>query len=198
MSVLEIAESRPGTDSAVGGDGAWTTLQLVPLKFSISSAEPVPPTAQTSVAETAVTALSLPSVAGVVWMLQDVPLIVLDQRRTHVLVVDDAEAETDGPDVVAGHGADARELGDRRTRRGGRGDHGPARPVEVLGHRRHVSGARVLKADGPDVGGRDRPRPRSDRPVTVGLVTSWKLPEGGVADWTTVTVIGRPKCCRHS
>jgi hypothetical protein len=34
----------------------------------------VPPTAQTSVGEMAVTALSEPAVAGVVWMLQDVPL----------------------------------------------------------------------------------------------------------------------------
>ena len=34
----------------------------------------MPPTAQTSVGEMAVTALSEPPVAGVVWMLQDVPL----------------------------------------------------------------------------------------------------------------------------
>ena len=74
MSVLETAEIPPKDGSAVPGDGAWTTLQLVPLKFSMRSAEPVPPTAQTSVGEMAVTALSVPPVAGVVWMLQDVPL----------------------------------------------------------------------------------------------------------------------------
>jgi hypothetical protein len=74
MSVLEIAEIPPRDGSFVRGDGAWTMLQVVPLKFSIKSAEPVPPTAQTSLAETAVTAFSLPAVAGVVWMLQDVPL----------------------------------------------------------------------------------------------------------------------------
>src|SRR5271165_2097594 len=74
MSVAEIAEIAPKDGLSVPGDGTWTTLQLVPLKFSTRSAEPVPPTAQTSVGEMAVTALSLPPVAGVVWMLQDVPL----------------------------------------------------------------------------------------------------------------------------
>jgi len=51
-----------------------TMLQLAPLKFSTRSVEPVPPTAQTSMGEMAVTALSEPPVAGVVWMLQDAPL----------------------------------------------------------------------------------------------------------------------------
>jgi len=46
------------------------------LKFSTRSPEPEPPTAQTSVGEMAVTALSVPppEIVGVVWMLQDVPL----------------------------------------------------------------------------------------------------------------------------
>jgi hypothetical protein len=73
MSVLETAEIPPKDGRAVGGDGTWTMFQLVPLKFSTRSAEPVPPTIETSVGEMAVTALSEPPVAGVVWMLQDVP-----------------------------------------------------------------------------------------------------------------------------
>ncbi len=57
--------------------GAVTVLQVVPLKFSMRSPELSPPTAQTSVVEMAVTALSVaapPAIVGVVWMLQDVPL----------------------------------------------------------------------------------------------------------------------------
>ena len=84
MSVLETAEIPPKDGSAVGGDGAWTMLQVVPLKFSIKSAEPVPPTAQTSVAETAVTALSLPAGRGRCLDAPGCAVIVLDQRRTHV------------------------------------------------------------------------------------------------------------------
>ena len=165
MSVLETAEIPLKDGWAVGGDGAWTILQLVPLKFSIRSAEPVPPTAQTSVGEMAVTALSVPAVAGFVWMLQDVPL----KCSTSGVLTDhpaavDTEADTDGPDVVTGHGAYAGELGDRRTRRGGRGDHRPARAVEDLGQRPHVSGARALRADGEDVGGRYRRDRAQGRP----------------------------------
>ena len=65
-----------------------TTLQVVPLKFSMSSPPlplPSPPTAQTSVGEMAATeanspppevSLPLPLAAsvGVVWTLQEVPL----------------------------------------------------------------------------------------------------------------------------
>ncbi len=72
MSVLEIAEIPDKL--ALPPNGGWTTDQLVPLKFSISSALPVPTTAHTSVGEMAVTALSKPDPAGCVWMLQDVPL----------------------------------------------------------------------------------------------------------------------------
>ncbi len=111
----------------------------MPLKFSMRSAElPRPPTAQTSVGEMAVTALScaLP-VAGVVWTLQDVPLKcstsgdsrtaaetlrLLPTAQTSLLdkALTPVNSATDAP-------------------AGGRGDHGPARPVEVLDQRRHVS-----------------------------------------------------------
>ena len=52
-----------------------TTLQLVPLKCSMSWLLAAPPTAQTSVGETTATELSPPAgQRGVVWILQDVPL----------------------------------------------------------------------------------------------------------------------------
>ncbi len=74
-------------------------------------------------------------------------------------------AIADGPDGVAGRGADGVECLESRPRRVGRGDLGPARPVEVLGQRRRAG---ALEADGPDVGRRDRRdgvegRPRDGR-----------------------------------
>src|SRR5271165_913888 len=86
MSVLEIAEMLKRSPEV--GDGDVTTLQVVPLKFSMSSPPlplPRPPTAQTSVGEMAATAANSPPPAvslplplagrvGVVWTLQDVPL----------------------------------------------------------------------------------------------------------------------------
>ena len=108
MSVLETAEmlsklavSSPLTDI----DGAVTTLQLVPLKCSMRSASPVVPvvpTAQTSVGEMAVTDLSVPADAGVVWMLQDVPL----KNSTSG---DAGAVAAHGPDGVTGRGAYAVE-----------------------------------------------------------------------------------------
>ena len=157
MSVLETAEMPV---NAPWADGAWTTLQLVPLKFSMSWPRPVPvpvlPTAQTSVEEMAVTALSVaapPAIVGVVWMLQDVPL----KNSTSGAA---GAVSAHGPDGVLGQGAHARKraTADRR-----RGDHRPARAVEVLDQRT----GRVA-TDGPDVGGRYRRdraevRPRDGR-----------------------------------
>src|SRR5271157_1503227 len=89
MSVLETAEMALKEALMEPSDpGAWTTFQLVPLKFSMRLPPlplPRPPTAQTSVDEMAVTALNSPPPAvslllpffgsvGVVWTLQDVPL----------------------------------------------------------------------------------------------------------------------------
>ncbi len=122
----------------------------------------VPPTAQTSVGEMAVTALSEPpppEIVGVVWTLQDVPLknstsgpLVLSPTAQTALL-DNALTPLSAP------------AADR-----GRGDLGPARPVEVLDQR---SGRSLLPTAQMSVGETAETALKFD-PVTVGLVTTWK------------------------
>ena len=180
MSVLETAEMPV---NAPWADGAWTTLQLVPLKFSMSWPRPVPvpvlPTAQTSVEEMAVTALSVaapPAIVGVVWMLQDVPLKnstsgapepLLPTAQTAFL--DKALTPESVPPLTAG-AATTDQLVPLKFSISG--------PVESL------PTAQMSVGDTAETALRDAP-------VTAGLVTNWKPLERSWRDssWSSPGVI---------
>ena len=165
MSVLEIAEIPDKL--ALPPNGAWTTVQLVPLKFSISSALPVPPTAHTSVGEMAVTALSKPDPAGWVWMLQDVPLNCSTSGAPEPLL---PTAQTSVLDrVLTPKSSPPLTVGEVTT-------------DQVVPLKFSISGPEDwLPTAQMSVGETAETAPKLD-PVTVGLVTTLKAPEGAVAD----------------
>ena len=177
MSVLEIAETPVKFDPPENL-GAGTTLQLVPLKFSMRSLPrtpkvPVVPTAQTSVGEMAVTEENEPAPAGTVWTLQDVPLKnstsgslepLLPTAQTALL--DAALTPKRSPPLTVGE-VTTDQVVPLKFSISGPEDCEPTAQMSV-----GDTAETALKFD----------------PETVGLVTTLKGPEAGVADATTVTV----------
>src|SRR5271157_2920762 len=147
MSVLETAEMPV---NAPWEDGAWTTLQLVPVL----------PTAQTSVGEMAVTAFSVPppEIVGDAWTLQDVPLknstsgLPLALPTAQTAFLDKALTPVSVPPLTAG-AATTDQLVPLKFSISG--------PVESL------PTAQMSVGDTAETALRAAP-------VTVGLVTTWK------------------------